>query len=193
MRPCAGNRDPLALLASGALPVTDSDALQRHLETCPTCRAYLAEVAAICDRHQQASRALPDAEVPDRVLARVTSVIKSAERHPASGSTPWIGWSWVAFASAVVLVSVLAVRGPSVKRPATSHAQTTTAQGATRGPEMARGTAREAGSPRMMTYRLALNRSSDEFERLLGEDTSRWSSTPTLRFRPGMASIGPDF
>ncbi len=193
MRPCAGNRDPLALLASGALPVTRSDVLQRHLATCPACRAYLAEVAVVCDLHRQASCALPDAEVPDRVLARVVSGIKSAERHRASGSTPRIGWSWVAFAAAVALVSVLVVRGPSVERRPTSHAPTIAAQRATRGPEIVRATARETGSPRMMTYRLALNRSTDEFERLLGEDASRSSSTTTLRFRPGMASTGPDF
>ena len=193
MRPCAGNRDPLALLASGALPVTDSDALQRHLATCSGCRAYLAEVAVVCDLHRQASRALPDVELPDRVLARVFSGIKSADRHPASGSAPWIGWSWVAFGSAIALVSVLVVRGLSVDRRATSHAPTIAAQVATRGPVIVRTTAREAGSPRLMTYRLALNRSTDEFERLLGEDASRASSTTTLRFRPGMASIGPDF
>ena len=193
MRPCTGNREPLALLASGVLTVTDSDGLQRHLATCPACRAYLAEVAVVCDLHRQASRALPDVKLPDRVLAQVFSGIKSADRHPASGSAPWVGWSWVAFGSAIALVSVLVVRGLSVDRRATSHAPTIAAQGATRGPVIVRTAAREAGSPRMMTYRLALNRSTDEFERLLGEDASRASSTTTLRFRPGMASIGPDF
>ena len=193
MRPCAGNREPLALLASGALPVTDSDALERHLATCSACQSYLAEVAAVCDLHRRASHTLPDVEVPDRVLARVFSGIKSADRHPASGSAPWVGWSWVAFGSAVAFVSVLVIRGLSVDRRAANHAPTIAAQGTTLGPVIVRTTAREAGSPRMMTYRLALNRSTDEFERLLGEDASRASSTTTLRFRPGMASIGPDF
>ena len=47
MAPCTNHEFALAELVDGTLGEPESDALQRHLESCPRCRSWLAEYRAI--------------------------------------------------------------------------------------------------------------------------------------------------
>ena len=50
MKPCFGNRKQLALLAIGGLTRGREITLRAHLEACPGCRAYLAEISGVAGK-----------------------------------------------------------------------------------------------------------------------------------------------
>ncbi|MCI0748344.1 MAG: hypothetical protein L0Y58_23305 [Verrucomicrobia subdivision 3 bacterium] len=55
-----------------------------HLTECAACRAYAAEISALCDAHKTRAAALPEIDAPARLRQKVASAINEAS------STPWL-------------------------------------------------------------------------------------------------------
>jgi hypothetical protein len=101
---------PFALerLSVADLPAEEVGAVQRHVDDCPTCRAYLAEVA-----RDGAARlaAVPPAEFMDRLRARDADVVPlSRARRPRQR---WVGLGAGVAALAAAAAVVLWLRTPA--------------------------------------------------------------------------------
>jgi anti-sigma factor RsiW len=57
MKPCPGRKKSIALLALNSLDTPSARELQAHLETCPGCRHYLAEMSRVVTRIGSAASA----------------------------------------------------------------------------------------------------------------------------------------
>jgi hypothetical protein len=77
---CAAVREQLAEYAVGVLPERDRLALERHLEWCAACRKEAGELSGAA---ASLAFALPPAELPDGLLARIMAQIARVVRAPA--------------------------------------------------------------------------------------------------------------
>jgi hypothetical protein len=68
MKPCRKYRQQIALA------IVD-DEVDRHVSECATCAAYAKEVERIYGEHRERAEALPEAEAPARLHARVREAI----------------------------------------------------------------------------------------------------------------------
>ncbi|HTH47854.1 MAG TPA: hypothetical protein VMB21_10115 [Candidatus Limnocylindria bacterium] len=184
MKACATHREAVALLASSALGDEESGPLKEHLQACPSCRAYFAEISAICVAHAEAVRALPAAADRPQLYHRVATAIRpSARPSEARGWAALLGRPWQLAGAAGLLLA--AVGSWSLLRPAPSPV-----------PLPARSTAASVASPesvgpQFLAYRLALNRSPEAFERLLTAEAAQpsySSGLPVLRNLAGSDS-----
>jgi Putative zinc-finger len=88
------------------LPPDRAQAVERHLEGCPACRAFWAREEAVA----AVVRALPRQVAPPTLARQVRSL--GAHRR---GLATWIGRPWVAVAVAALVVA--AVLAPWLRRP----------------------------------------------------------------------------
>lgn len=73
--PCIGHDFALAELVDGTLGRSESDELQKHLDSCPRCQSWLEEYRAIDDRLGDALAApLLQAGFEDRLRARIADL-----------------------------------------------------------------------------------------------------------------------
>jgi anti-sigma factor RsiW len=80
---CGSSRTILALYADGELDAAESEAFERHLQACATCRQVLAAERAL----KAALRAMPRPAMPPTLAARVRAALpQAAPRRPAR---PW--------------------------------------------------------------------------------------------------------
>ncbi len=175
MKPCAAHRESVALLASSALSSAESGLLHEHLRACLACREYFAEISAVCADHSGAAAALPTVEVPPRVYHRVTSAIRSSSSPAKSGG--WAAWTMGRFQIAGVAVLLLASLGSwtlfrPVPAPVPMGGPVKSVAVAVSAPEI--------GSPKLLAYRLALNRSPEAFEQLLTAEAAQPVQAPDL-------------
>lgn len=77
---CARQRNRIALLVSGVLPDRERKGLEQHLDQCPVCRGYRAELEPIGRALAQAGGMLPDVEPPPSLSARWREAVRSGPR-----------------------------------------------------------------------------------------------------------------
>jgi anti-sigma factor RsiW len=87
MAACANHEFALAELVDGTLGEPESDALQRHLESCPRCRSWLAEYRAIDGRLGDALAKLMSAQ--DK-LGQMREALRQTE--PGDGAAALADW-----------------------------------------------------------------------------------------------------
>lgn len=114
MKPCSSKKKLITWLALDALDAPAAQDLRAHLETCPGCRAYLAEISGVT---RQVAAAAPEADLPasERFHREVMARIR-AEAPPASGRTVLVSLRavllhWRIAVPAAVAVAVLVVLG----------------------------------------------------------------------------------
>lgn len=175
MKPCAAHRESVVLLASSALSSAESGPVREHLQACPACRDYFAQISAVCADHSGAASALPMVEVPPRVYHRIASATRSTS-SPAKANG-WAPWTMGRFQIAGVAVLLLAFLGSwTLFRPVTAP---TPVSGPAKSVAAAIS-APEAGTPKLLAYRLALNRSPEAFEQMLTAEVTRAAHAPDL-------------
>ena len=175
MKPCAAHRESVALLASSALSSAESGPVREHLQTCPTCREYFAQISAVCAEHAGTAAALPRVEVPPRMYHRVASALHSSS-SPAKASG-LVAWTMGRFQIAGVAVLLFAFLGSwSQFRPGPVPA--TVIRPVKSVPISVPRS--EIGSPKLLAYRLALNRSPEAFEQLLTAGSAQPVQVPPL-------------
>lgn len=187
MKPDTCDREAVALLACSALNAEATIAITRHLAACPACRRCFDEMSALAASHRDAARALPVAEISPRIRARVAAAVRRSPRRWPEEVLPGLGRRWVPVAAAAVVGLLLAGGGMLLLRrplPPTSVVSQVAA------PLSSKGTTAAPGS-KFITYRLALNRSPEELDRLLTRDAGHSFADPTMSFRSGSAWLDP--
>jgi anti-sigma factor RsiW len=171
-QPCPRHRESVALLASSTLDAGESSSVRAHLQGCPACRHYFAELSAICAEQSGAGQALPAVAVRPALYRRVAAAIRVSPPGPAA---PWLA-AWpmrpLSFAGAAALL--LACLGgwallrpaPAAERPQAKINAIQTVRPYSPGPAA-------VVSPQFLAYRLALNRSPEAFERMLSAEEAR--------------------
>lgn len=90
---CAGFRQDLPLLETGALDAARADAVRRHLDACPACRAEWAAFSRAFQAAEQESR--PDRPLDfGRILRALRLRIATEPRTPRSGGLPPLPRRW---------------------------------------------------------------------------------------------------
>lgn len=175
------DREAVALLACSALNSTEATRTQRHLQQCRECREYFREISEICAAQITAAQALPEAEASVRLHGRVAAVIRAGSRSWWDDGSGFVGAHRleVAGLAAVLLLFVCGLalinhRSRSVPAPLAGAGDTPSSS-------MAEP---KAVSFNLITYRLALNRSSEEFDRLLAHEAARPGFHRTTSLRP---------
>ncbi|MSU61710.1 MAG: hypothetical protein EXS31_04815 [Pedosphaera sp.] len=185
MKTCARYRESIALLAAASLEARETAEVKRHLEQCPSCRAYFQETSVLCDSHTTASRQLPSEEVSPRIYARVASAIRGRDPRSMPGSGIPL---WLRIASVAAVVLMIAGWFALLHRPTppTQIAGELT-------PEPERKGEPDTVSANLITYRLALNRSPEALDQLLNHEAARsnFSSEPSFRITMARSSLDP--
>jgi hypothetical protein len=84
MKVCATNRQPVALLAIGALDESQTEELRAHLQVCPGCRDYLAEIERVAKQLRRAE-APPEIQPSPFFHRRVQRSLLVERPRPAFG------------------------------------------------------------------------------------------------------------
>jgi predicted anti-sigma-YlaC factor YlaD len=184
--PC--DREAVALLACAGLDAEAAKTITRHLAACPACQGYFAELSALADSHRDAARSLPAAELSPRLRARIATAVRHDPRRGAEEAPlPALHRPWMLAAAAVVIGLLLVGGGrllfhrPQPPTLAVSKAAT----------PLASTDSDSAPDSKWKSYRLALNRSPEELERLLSQEAGHSSATPSLSLRSAAAELEP--
>jgi anti-sigma factor RsiW len=102
MTTCERHEASLGLYVEGDLPPRDRARVERHLETCPRCRAFLRELEA----SQGALRSLAAEPLPEGALEAVRARVLAEAIRTRPGAPPVPTWAW---ASAAAVIAALAV------------------------------------------------------------------------------------
>ena len=105
--------DSVAVLALGALPAAEAEAVRAHLATCAECRREYAELRASADALGYSAE-VPAAELSELQSARMKSFIMRETRRPSEEPLrasamrqPWLAYLATAAAIVVALLSSL--------------------------------------------------------------------------------------
>jgi len=174
MKPCARNKQLLAGLVLDALSPAEHATVQAHLESCPGCRQYRAELSELWAEHQRTAAAVPETPVGESFHRRLRQRLQAAAEKRGAiesflalwrGATPfqWSLWAGAATIAVLLLAAVWTRPEPS-GRPGD--------QGADRSPAPA-PTAPLPPAPTFSNYRAALNTSPDALDELLTRHAQR--------------------
>jgi hypothetical protein len=113
MKPCFGNRKQLALLAIGGLTRGSENTLRAHLEACPGCRAYLAEISSVTVKLKAIE---PDSEIRasddfHRKTVAAIEALKSETQLPRFELPQLLNWRLALPAVAVLAISLAVLSG----------------------------------------------------------------------------------
>ena len=178
------DREAVALLACAALSAGEAMTVQGHLRACPACSEYFQEMTAVCATHARAARHLSEAEAPAARYRPIASALPRASRSGWGMPQGFFGvFRILAAATTAILVLFSAwtlFHRPGPVLPQVAHT-----------PPLAPAVklAPTSSSPKLMTYRLALNGSLDEFEGLVAHEAARPTAGATTAFHPGAAWV----
>src|SRR3954462_14710594 len=92
MKPCPSNKRLIAWICAGALGDQQRSALEKHLESCPGCRAYHLQMSRLTGRIEEQS-ALPLSKIPEGFHERIVRKIAES-RVPRAGLLEAIKHCW---------------------------------------------------------------------------------------------------
>jgi hypothetical protein len=117
MKPCSKNREPIALLAAGALEARLAEELRRHFEHCEGCLAYWEDMVRVAER-LAAPPAPEEIHASERFHRRVVAALGAEQRRSPPGNLRAVLGEWwatqrlaprLAWGLAVVLLIVAGV------------------------------------------------------------------------------------
>ena len=86
-QPCHQHRQEISLLAAGALPPAERDAVAQHLSACPACREYFAQIKAVTTPLAAWAERPPQVEPSQAAQQRWARAIRAADQPaPVHGS-----------------------------------------------------------------------------------------------------------
>ena len=174
MKPCSQHKPHLAWLALDTLEAARAEKLRAHLELCPGCRQYWADICALSRDHQRAAEALPDARAGEAFHRHLDRRIQAEAARPGLLRTFDRLWRGVdpmnlRFASAVaaVLVAALVMIWTSRPRPTARPADLAVTAAL---PHQTQSVA--LPPPTLLAYRVAPNRSPDALDDLVARQAA---------------------
>jgi hypothetical protein len=171
MKPCAQNRKPIVWLALNALDARQARPLRAHLETCESCRRYLAEISNVTERLAE-GEANPDIQASEIFHQKVAGKLRAAKPESLGeilaaylrGSLLRWRAPLPAIAALVVVGVILATwrQPPVVFLSPKAATQTALASGADNDP-----------APTIANYQRVANQSLDKLDALLTRQGNR--------------------
>jgi anti-sigma factor RsiW len=123
MTTCERHEASLGLYVEGDLPPRDRARVERHLETCLRCRAFLRELEA----SQGALRSLAAEPLPEGALEAVRARVLAEAIRTRPGAPPVPTWAWASAAAVIaalaVALGVMWTRQPSGRHQAVADLQ----------------------------------------------------------------------
>ena len=190
MKPSPCDREAVALLACSSLDPVESTRVRQHLGECPACRDCFIQLSALCDSHSTAAGKLPEAEAEPRLYRHVASAIRASSPSTLKPVVKtWIP-RWIRPAGAAVVMLLLVAVGLMIPR----QPQPSVRLAVQPIPKSQPPTVSSHPAPRLIThaYRLALNRSTEELDRLLSDEGRRSPGTLPALFRINLAMAEPE-
>lgn len=173
MKACSGNRKSIALLAIGVLEAKPARELRAHIEGCPGCRGYHAEISGLAAT-LRAAEPNSDIRASDRFHRRTLAALKDSERKSGMGLAlgqmlSLLNWrvALPAAAMAAVMIAMLStsMRPPSnglVSAPATRARTALKVQGDL--------------DPTVANYEMVANQSLEKLDELITRQGARSAS-----------------
>ena len=190
MKPSPCDREAVALLACSSLDPVEAALVRQHLGECPACRDCFIQLSALCDSHSTAAGKLPEAEAEPRLYRHVASAIRASSHSTLKlVLETWIP-RWIRPAGAAVVMLLLVAGGLMMPR----QPQPSVRLAVQPIPKSQPPTVSIHPAPRLIThaYRLALNRSTEELDRLLSDEGRRSPGTLPALFRINLAMAEPE-
>lgn len=183
MKPCSQNKQHLTWLALDALDAERAEKLRAHLEVCPGCRQYWADICAISRGHERLAEALPEARAGETFHRRLDRRIQAEAARPGLLRTLDALWRVVGpmnprftSAAAAVLVAASVVIWTSRPRPTALPADL-----AVTAPITHRTESVALPPPTLSAYRVAPNRSPDALDELVARQSAGSSPSGDAR------------
>src|SRR5437588_944628 len=109
MKPCSKNQKLIALLAMDALSNPQARELRSHLQTCPACRNYFEEIAAVAKR-LAAVEISPDIQTSESFHRRIVrGLAAQASRSPWETLAEYFGTTRLSWRVAIPVVAGIAL------------------------------------------------------------------------------------
>lgn len=168
MKPCAKNREPIALLAMRNLPGGEAGKLRAHLAECPGCAAHAEELARFCGPYADAPK-LGEAKLTRDFHNKLSARIRGEEEARAAVPVPTDGGAGIAFwriplAAAAMVAAMLCLLPPAPTVPA-PDAPSLAARPASTGNGLP--------SPRLANYYAAIRRSPEALDMFLANQVGQ--------------------
>lgn len=161
MKPCAKNREPIALLAMRNLPGGEAGKLRAHLAECPGCAAHAEELARFCGPHAAdptLGEANPSPDFHRKLSARIRGEADArATPGPTNGGAGIAFWR-IPLAAAAMVAAMIFFLPPAPMDPKPD------APGSAARPTSA---GKRLPSPRLANYYAAIHRSPEALDLFL--------------------------
>ena len=182
------DRQAVALLAGSALDPDEASRTRRHIDQCLVCRDYFRQMTEVCAVQAAAAQQLQNAEVSVCLHGRIATAIRAESRGWRDVFLAACGTRWLRITTATAALLLL-VGGLAVLRQLPPPAQLAGQ------PALSLPSRKEpAGTgTRLIAYRLALNHSPEEFDRLLAHEATRPASPPVLSIRLNWVWVDAEF
>lgn len=178
-KPCRRYKKSLALLATSALTDCESTAVREHMGDCAGCREYFDAIKTLCDAHQTVAKNLsssvPGLELNQRLFSGINDRASSSGNFISLITTIWRERLVGVCTGVAMLGCILAVTfWPRHERQSFDQAA----------PEkMQTHFVADPPPSNQIIYRLAVNRSFEEFDRLLSRDAGGGSANSEPVYR----------
>ncbi len=175
------DREAVALLACSALTPAEAERTRQHLQRCPACHGYLLQMSAVCAVHRAAAEELAEPNMSARLGNRVRTAIRAGSHRRWDNLLAPFSARWARVNSAIVVSLVVGVGWMFLQSPGPLPPSGSQHSAALVAPKVEP----VSTSPSLIAYRLALNRSPEEFDRSLENAAARASFSTTSPLRHG--------
>ena len=163
MKPCRKQKKLIALASAGLLADEPLRLLRAHLKSCAACRDYAAALADICQEHENHDRSKTEDVACGRILSRL--VVAQRAALPSSGWDFLRRMRWLrAMSLAVGMVVLLGIVWMVAREKIVNPTQSTDVL---KGPTPDEILQPKSEQPSLLVYRLAVNHSWEDLDRLL--------------------------
>lgn len=178
MKPCSQHQKAIAWLVIDALDVARAGVVRKHLEACPACREYWADLRAIGREHQHAAENFPETPVGEAFHRRLEQRLEADDSRP--GLLQALDTFRRAFdsidlrfasAAAAVLAAALVLWWTTRQGPSPRPTEFTVTA-----PLLPRTESIALPPPTLSSYRVAPNRSPDALDELVARQAVGSSS-----------------
>ncbi len=176
------DREVVALLACSALTPAEADRTRQHVQQCRACHEYFLQMSGVCSVHLAAAEELPEPKMSARLYGRVGRAIRAGSQGEWYNLLTLFRARWLRVSGAIAVFLLVGVGRVLLPRPEPLPAHVSQ-QPVHLAPVNVEPV---STSPSLIAYRLALNRSPEEFDRSLENAAARPSLSATIPLRPGL-------
>jgi anti-sigma factor RsiW len=171
MNVCRRKRKDIALLALNAIAGEPARELRSHLETCPGCRQYLAEISNVTERIRGAGIE-NGIEASPTFHRKVVAALRRQEPRPGTFATTVQTLLSRWRVSVPVSLVLLAIAAALILRPGKHQSPSSMPGDSSTGAAVSSGAPKDV-EPTISNYSAVANRSLEQFDELLTQQANK--------------------